>query len=101
MVRVLSGSSNPSVGLRRRLAMPVVARRLLRLRMVQPVGDPEGGEGGPHLPGHTGAEANRRRRQLEGVVVHRDNHKRSRRPAAKDVLKKRRVAGYRRASAYW
>ena len=37
MVRVLSGSSRPSVGLRRRLAMPVLACSAVRSKMLTPV----------------------------------------------------------------
>ena len=37
IVRVLSGSSSPSVGLRRRLAMPVLACRAVRSKMLTPV----------------------------------------------------------------
>ncbi len=37
IVRVLSGSSRPSVGLRRRLAMPVLACIPVRSKMVTPV----------------------------------------------------------------
>ena len=37
MVRVFSGSRSPSVGLRRRLAMPVFTCRRMRSKMLTPV----------------------------------------------------------------
>ena len=37
IVRVFSGSSSPSVGFRRRLAMPVLACILLKSKMLTPV----------------------------------------------------------------